>query len=327
MKTNQPQVQIAQSDYITYLQTLPAKTIDLICIDPPYGKIQGMQLSGQKAPVHWDQPIIWNEMFNQFKRVLKDGGTMVCFGQNPTYAQMILTNLKEYKYELIWIKNNAAQGFHSDKMPLNFTENIAVFIHNESKDHKRTFNNIALKMAINQNEHFCRWYAQQLFTWIGLTRRQIHKQLGHRKLEFFFYYTGKNFGLLSEVLYNQLIATYQIDQWEHFITYEHLKQRWDREKQIRQTVKLDGAQYSQTLTNILEIPKEKTYYHPTQKPVALMEKLILMFSNENDNVLDCFMGSGSTGVAALKLGRNFYGCEIQEQYYKIAQERIAKVLV
>ena len=58
-----------------------------------------------------------------------------------------------------------------------------------------------------------------------------------------------------------------------------------------------------------------------------MEKLILMFSNVGDNVLDCFMGSGSTGVAALKQGRNFYGCEIQEQYYKIAQERIAKVLV
>ena len=97
-------------------------------------------------------------------------------------------------------------------MPLNFTENIAVFVHNESKDHKRTFNNIALKTAIDQNEHFCRWYAQQLFAWIGLTRRQIHERLGHRKLEFFFYYTGKHFGLLSAKLYQELITTFAINK-------------------------------------------------------------------------------------------------------------------
>ena len=56
-----------------------------------------------------------------------------------------------------------------------------------------------------------------------------------------------------------------------------------------------------------------------------MEKLIMMFSNEGDNVLDCFMGSGSTAVAALKLNRNFYGCEIQEESYQTSLKRIKKI--
>ena len=320
-----PEFNVAKLDYLEYLKTLPNKSIDLICIDPPYGKIKGMQLSGQKKKIDWDQNIDWAIMFAEFKRVLKDGGTMDCFGQNPTYAQMILANLKEYKYELIWIKNNAAQGFHSDKMPLNFTENIAVFVHNESRDHKRTFNNIALKTTIDQKDHFCRWYAQQLFEWIGIKRRKIHEQLGHRKLEFFFCYTGKHFGLLSENLYNELIDVYKINQWKHFIPFSKLKQKWNSEKEQTKGIKLESAKYSQTLSNVLHVNKENEYLHPTQKPVELMEKLIMMFSNEGDNVLDCFMGSGSTAVAALKLNRNFYGCEIQEEYYQTSLKRIEKI--
>jgi site-specific DNA-methyltransferase (adenine-specific) len=62
--------------------------------------------------------------------------------------------------------------------------------------------------------------------------------------------------------------------------------------------------------------------HPTQKPVALMEYLIKTYTNEGDTVLDFTMGSGTTGVAAKNLGRNFIGIERDEKYFQIAQERI-----
>ena len=65
--------------------------------------------------------------------------------------------------------------------------------------------------------------------------------------------------------------------------------------------------------------------HPTQKPVELMEWIIKNYTNENDTILDCFMGSGSTGVACKKLNRNFIGIEIDEKYFKIAEERINNV--
>lgn len=65
--------------------------------------------------------------------------------------------------------------------------------------------------------------------------------------------------------------------------------------------------------------------HPTEKPVELMEILIDNSTVENDIVLDPFMGSGSTGVACKNLNRDFIGIEIDEKYFKIAEERINEV--
>ena len=70
----------------------------------------------------------------------------------------------------------------------------------------------------------------------------------------------------------------------------------------------------------------KAEYHPTQKPVALMEYLIKTYTNENELVLDFTMGSGSTGVACKNLNRNFIGIELDENYFKIANERIHKAI-
>lgn len=65
---------------------------------------------------------------------------------------------------------------------------------------------------------------------------------------------------------------------------------------------------------------EKT--HISQKPVKLLEDLIKGFSNEGNTVLDCFMGSGSTGVACVNTGRSFKGIELDENYFNIAKNRI-----
>lgn len=62
--------------------------------------------------------------------------------------------------------------------------------------------------------------------------------------------------------------------------------------------------------------------HPTQKSLKLMEWLTKIHTNENDTVLDCFMGSGTTGVACKNLNRNFIGIELDENYFNIAKERI-----
>lgn len=62
--------------------------------------------------------------------------------------------------------------------------------------------------------------------------------------------------------------------------------------------------------------------HPTQKPLSLIEELVGLFSIEGQSVLDPFMGSGTTGVAAVKLGRKFIGIEIEPKYFDIACRRI-----
>lgn len=72
------------------------------------------------------------------------------------------------------------------------------------------------------------------------------------------------------------------------------------------------------------VERLKNPKHPTQKPVALLEHLLKIASNPNDVILDPFMGVGSTGVAAIKNGRNFIGIELNHDYYKAAKERINK---
>ncbi len=84
--------------------------------------------------------------------------------------------------------------------------------------------------------------------------------------------------------------------------------------------------YKQETTNyprgILRFAQEASAFHPTQKPVALMEYLIRTYTNEGETVLDFTMGSGTTGVACVNMGRNFIGIERDEKYFEIAERRI-----
>ena len=82
-----------------------------------------------------------------------------------------------------------------------------------------------------------------------------------------------------------------------------------------------GTRYPKTIIKC----KQEKGYHPTQKPVPLMEYLIKTYSNEGDVVLDPCMGSGTTGVAALTLNRQFIGIERDDTYFKIASQRIANL--
>lgn len=74
--------------------------------------------------------------------------------------------------------------------------------------------------------------------------------------------------------------------------------------------------------SVLEIDRESKPVHPTQKPVTLMEYLIKTYTNENENVLDNCMGSGTTGVACVNTNRRFIGIERDSTYFKIAEQRI-----
>ena len=76
-------------------------------------------------------------------------------------------------------------------------------------------------------------------------------------------------------------------------------------------------------SNIINFSRSGNKLHPTEKPVDMMEYLISKSTDENQTILDPFMGSGSTGVACKSLNRSFIGIELDEEYFKIAQERIS----
>lgn len=85
-----------------------------------------------------------------------------------------------------------------------------------------------------------------------------------------------------------------------------------------------GVRYPKT---VLEFSRDKDKVHPTQKPVALFEYLIKTYTNEGEIVLDNCIGSGTTAIACINTGRQFIGIEQDENYVKIARERIEKAKV
>ena len=92
------------------------------------------------------------------------------------------------------------------------------------------------------------------------------------------------------------------------------------------TVGYDSTERYPLSVQVFAKDQQKENYHPTQKPVALLEWLIKTYTNEGDLVLDNCMGSGSTGVACVNTNRNFIGMELTKQYFEIAKERIEKVV-
>ena len=112
----------------------------------------------------------------------------------------------------------------------------------------------------------------------------------------------------------------------------YAKRRTHSEIYNKQKISEYGGQttrYPKSVQHIQVVNNDGTgdgRYHPTQKPIALMEYLIKTYTKEGETVLDFAMGSGTTGVASMNLRRRFIGIELEEKYYNIAQHRIYPLL-
>ena len=79
-------------------------------------------------------------------------------------------------------------------------------------------------------------------------------------------------------------------------------------------------------TSVQSLSKTEPRYHPTQKPLALMEFLVKTYTNEWETVLDATMGSGTTGIACIRAGRKFIGFEKEQNFFEIAQKRMDEAI-
>jgi site-specific DNA-methyltransferase (adenine-specific) len=221
------------------MKTIPDNSIDMVLTDPPYGT----------TACKWDSVIPFEPMWKELKRITKDNGAICLFGQNPFTANLIMSNTKMYRYEIIWEKDQAKNFLFMKKQIGKAHENISVFYSKQP-----TYN------------------------------PQMRK--GFKPAS-----TG---GLAN-------IKTMDVK----------LKKKGNRQ----------GAKDRYPIS-VIKYTSLKKAVHPTQKPVELLEFLVKTYTNENETVLDFTMGSGSTGVAAKNLNRNFIGIEKDDKYYNIAKERI-----
>ena len=110
-------IDIRQGDCLELMKDIPDTSIDMILCDLPYGTTKNK----------WDSVIPLNKLWKQYERIIKDNGAIVLFSQMPFSAELVHSNLKLFKYEWIWQKDNGTGFLNAKKMPLKIHENILVF--------------------------------------------------------------------------------------------------------------------------------------------------------------------------------------------------------
>jgi site-specific DNA-methyltransferase (adenine-specific) len=110
-------IKLLHGDCLKLLHDLEDNSIDAIITDPPYGT----------TACKWDTIIPFDEMWRELNRVIKNNGAIVLFGSEPFSSHLRMSNIKNYKYDWIWVKSTSAGFIHAKNMPMKRTENISVF--------------------------------------------------------------------------------------------------------------------------------------------------------------------------------------------------------
>ena len=243
----------------------------------------------------------FNELdFFQKASKLIDNGFLVFFGRGTALAKWITIcdNLGfEFKEELVWDKGSPTSPMLTVQR---YHEMCVVMQKNTTKQQSKKIN----KVYINKIEYD---KSREDYVKVENDFKRLLQEI--KKIK-----TKEDFDIFLEGNY-----TSQAKPKHNITTHTTIKHK------NRGFTTYQSHTKGKLFSSILSINKEHyNFKHPTQKPLQLMELLIKLVTNENDTILDPFMGSGSTGKASKNLNRNFIGIEIDREYFKIAKENINK---
>ena len=315
--------QVFLGDCLEQHENIKSGSVDLILTDLPYGNMNTD--GGRKLGINgWDFVIEPKKVYEIANRILRKNGKMILFSQEPYTTQLIneaIPNLP-FNYRAIWEKDNFAVALGANKNMVSYFEDILVF---SKPSPKLDFNksNPLRDLMIKYVDKYGKDYLIKLFKKEGRYSSEQSARV-HASYKFGFN-SGFRIDLMTESLYDYLADF--IDFKENYnelkkvYNEHHEKVKQELNNKFPSTFNLwEGNKYK---SNILKYKKDYNGYHPTQKPILLLEDLIKTFSNEGDLVVDLTMGSGSTGVACKNTNRNFIGIEKDENYFKIAEQRMS----
>lgn len=294
---------LRQGDCLELMKEIPSGSVDMILVDLPYGTMKGAALDGwDEETTSWDERLDTGRLFTEYERILRENGICILFSQEPYTSELRTQRTAniDFAYPMIWKKDHFANALIAKKAPVSYFEDLSVFY----KPYDRQLLNPL------------RAYAKRVFDYIGKPKRDLIREIGQRA-DHFFRVDSMQFALCSAATYAELISRYHIDAMQGFRPYTECEEVY---RSFRRVFNLPhGCRFT---GNVLDFKKDYQGLHPTQKPVALLEHLVRLYTNPGDTVLDNCMGSGSTGVACVNTGRKFIGMELDKQYFEIAQRRI-----
>jgi site-specific DNA-methyltransferase (adenine-specific) len=294
-------------DCIEKLKNLPDKSVNLVCIDPPYNinKDEWDKLGfvkkgygGNKENLVDHSYYEWlEEVFYLLSRKLKDNGSFFFFHNDFRMMSQLDLQIQKrtglvFRQFIVWNKR------FDDSPKKGFLDGFIM------RGGMTNFNKMAeyILFYTFDNSHKLREARQRL----GVKQTTISREILSK--------TGNMTGWYSNLETGKNLPTQETIKpiTKHLgLTIDDLVPKFNNQKTHHSVWNYDLD--------------SKKLGHLTPKPMSLLENIILHTTDEGDVVLDCFMGSGSTAIAAINVGRRFIGIERDEQYFNMCNERIAKV--
>ena len=305
---------IYNMDCLEGMKQIPDGTIDAVICDLPYGTMKGIVNAPgwENCSCEWDTIIPTDKLFAEYERVVRRGGTIVLFSQEPYTSHLRTFNPKniDFCYPMIWRKGSAGNALMSYKAPVSVFEDINVFTK-------------ANPLHDYDCAHPLREYFAAVLEFLQVPKRQLMEEIGSR-IDHTFRCNSSQFALCTRETYEELISRYHIDKMDGYRTYDDLKAVDDKFIIVKEHDRVFNLPEGKSpLLNVLDFNKDpREALHPTQKPVALIRRRVLTYTNEGDTVLDNCMGSGTTAIACIKERRHFIGFELSKEYFDKAVRRI-----
>lgn len=134
---------VIQGDCLEEMKNIPSKSIDMILCDLPYGTTQNK----------WDSVIDLDKLWEEYYRIIKDKGAIVLTSQGIFTAKLILSNEKDFKYKIVWIKSKATNFLNAKKQPLRKHEDICVFYKKQPTYNPQMINGEAYDKGIRKDQY------------------------------------------------------------------------------------------------------------------------------------------------------------------------------
>ena len=317
---------LLQGDCTKLMKSLPSESVDAIITDPPYLYLK--QDKRQNIP-NIDIPFNEETFFSEAKRVLKPTGFLVYFGRGTGFYRWgtIADRLGfHFKEEIIWNKCKSSTPYHFIKR---LHESVACFA--KSKNNHVYVSQIPYiestdidaMSSIEDLPPIVQKITRDIKRLLsGLNNKDVRKNItsyleGNINLNIEDVKINKEFFIKTTTL--PIAFTVKTECPRSYLALYALNTiiKGAKEGSVMKVLPAD-------IPSIWEKSHVRSVWHPTEKPVRLMERLIALTTKEGDVVLDAFMGSGSTGVACKNIGRSFIGMELNTSYYQIAKLRVAE---
>lgn len=334
-------IELFMGDCMEKLKEIPDKSVHLVLTDPPYNVGVTTVKNTKTYTNKWDKIpnyIDWSlQWLKECQRILKPNGVLYFWHNNMATISELLEAIKvqtdlELASFCIWDKGDAfrAQSWHKrdpeGRTALRSWFNVCEYcLHffNAPRSAESNWKHTGTD-RINSNPECYRplkeWYSSEKSR-IGITDEDVAKKYteitGRKPYMLRHYFKDSQFEIPTKKIFESVYEPLGFE----FTNgprqgYEAMRQEYET---MRNYHRCDDMHCN--IWHVPPIPSNKRF-HTCQKPVPILERLIKVSCPPGGIVLDCFMGSGSTGVACVNAGRKFIGIEREPEYFQVAKKRI-----